>query len=636
MGYSNLWLSVTGMGLDLILILFYLQRRRNNVYQEQAYGSMLTSVFTVNLIAVIYSLLLILFGEHVMIDRAVAWIETIFITLVPASFLNYLNSVFYYDRAQKRATRILLTLTGASLLMVLLLGPVVICTRRTIMLRPRMGTPLLMIPACLFLAVGLVQGLLLHRSVTKRHLRTLRVIFVICLLSLIFFYIYRTASVYGFMTSMVPLLCEFTLEGKGMLTDQETGLRSHNAYRTSVVARLEQNIAFRLILIHCRNLTSLVSELDQESGHKVMEKVTQILRNTTDLPSFRLNDDTFAILQEDRDEALTQEILISLRSRFSDTIKVHDRILHLGGDICVVDLPADVKTMEDLEIVAELLEEGNDQVGVRVRAFASLNLEGEKVLREQIADLSRGLQENRLEVWYQPILNTKTGKFESAEALVRMKDDRGEYVRPDNFIPAAEKCGLITRVGQAVLTEVCRFLATDERKALGVKYIEANLSVEEAIQEGISAKIRAIMEQFGTEASSLNIEVTETANDTASELMLTNMRKIHEEEGIELSLDDFGTGYSNLSRLLAMPVDLIKFDRTMLVKAFETEEGRVVFERTVDLIHELGRKIVSEGVETEEQAAFVKSLGIEYIQGFYYAKPMPKERYLEFLRKHQA
>lgn len=361
-----------------------------------------------------------------------------------------------------------------------------------------------------------------------------------------------------------------------------------------------------------------------------MEKVSSIFRNITSLPTFRLQEDTFAILQDERNELTTQELLINLRARFLSPLHFNKRTVTLHVNACVADLPKVIHTSEDLEILIELLEE-HSNTGVEME-LKDLDVEAEKQTREEIRALSRALRENRLEVFYQPILNTATGTFDCAEALIRMKDENGNYIRPDHFIPAAERSGLIIRVGQFVLREVCSLLASDVCKELGIRYIEANLSVEECIQENLPEQLESILAEYHVHPNQLNIEVTETANDTVSELMMQNMSRIHEKLGIELSLDDFGTGYSNLARLLSMPVDIIKFDRSMLLKAFETESGRMVFTRMAQAVHDIGRKIVSEGVETEEQAAFVKSNGIEFIQGFYYSKPLPKDAYLEFVR----
>ena len=301
--------------------------------------------------------------------------------------------------------------------------------------------------------------------------------------------------------------------------------------------------------------------------------------------------------------------------------------------MCVVDLPKQVKTLDDLETVAELLEEKSRHLSEGTISIEALGMAREQELRAEIHALAQALNENRLEVWYQPIRNMKTGKFDCAEALVRMKDGKGGYIRPDQFIPAAEKSGLIRRVGLVVISSVCEFLAEKERKELGIEYIEVNLSVEDAIQEWMPRELQRVMDQYHTDPASLNVEVTETASDAASELILRNMEIVHDEMNVSLSLDDFGTGYSNISRLLSMPVDIIKFDRAMLLKAFESENGRIIFERIAGMVHSIGKKIVSEGVETKEQMEFVHSLGIEYIQGFYYARPMPKDQYIAFLRE---
>ena len=630
MTYSNLWLSVNALILDIVLLTLFYEQKASDLHHRRMFLAVLLNLLALNLIGFIYTLILMTIGEAAISDFLISWLASLVISLVPMLFLGYLNSVFYYDAAQKRANGILTTIAILTMILVLVLGPAVICTQRSILLRPGRGPLLVCVPACLYLGVGFVQGYLLKKSIAKRHLWALRGIFVVCVLSLSLFMLYKTLSAYGFMMSLAPLLAAFTLEGKGILVDRDTGMRSSNAFRTSVIVRLENKIPFRLILVHSSNLSEVLASLDEKSGRKVMEKVSSIFRNITSLPTFRLQEDTFAILQDERNELTTQELLINLRARFLSPLHFNKRTVTLHVNACVADLPKVIHTGEDLEILIELLEE-HSNTGVEME-LKDLDVEAEKQTREEIRALSRALRENRLEVFYQPILNTATGTFDCAEALIRMKDENGNYIRPDHFIPAAERSGLIIRVGQFVLREVCSLLASDVCKELGIRYIEANLSVEECIQENLPEQLESILAEYHVHPNQLNIEVTETANDTVSELMMQNMSRIHEKLGIELSLDDFGTGYSNLARLLSMPVDIIKFDRSMLLKAFETESGRMVFTRMAQAVHDIGRKIVSEGVETEEQAAFVKSNGIEFIQGFYYSKPLPKDAYLEFVR----
>ena len=636
MSHSNLWLSVTAFILDLVLIGVFYRQERSGLRQERLFRLLLWNLLALNTIAFSYTVLLKLTIEIAAAEQIISWLATIFITLVPMLMLAYLNGLFYYDAAQKRANTFLIILACLTFVMVAVYGPVVICQNRTIVLRGTMGMILVVVPAVLFLSVGFLQGFLLKKSISRMHLWSLRSIFVICVLALAGFMKFRTLPIYGFVLSLVPLLSLFTLEGKDTLIDHESGLRNFNAFRTSVIVRLKNQKAFRLILVYAGGLSSVLAGMDEESGRKVIGEFASVLRGITDLTVFRISDEVFAILQDDINEVVTQELLIGLRTGTMKALHFGKRQYDLNIHACVTDLPKDIRTMEDLEILAALLKEAGSLNKGGEMMIRNLDVEREKKMREEVHSLSRALQENRMEVWYQPIMNTETGKFDCAEALIRMKAPDGSYVQPGQFIPAAERSGLIIRIGRFVVQEVCTFLAEKEREELGVRYIEANLSVEECIQETLPAMLKNALEEYKASPELLNIEVTETADDTVSELMMHNMTLIHENIGIELSLDDFGTGYSNLERVLNMPVGVVKFDRSMLLKAFETEEGRIVFSRLAEAVHNIDRKIVSEGVETKEQADFVKSLGIEYIQGFYYAKPMPKEAYLEFLRAHNG
>ena len=635
MAYSSLWLSVNALILDITLLVLFYGRIGNDLRQRRMFQAMLVNLLILNAVLFAYMVLSLWLGGQGSTDFIFSWLSSILITFMPQLFLAYLNSMFYYDEVHTNVRILRVTMGLIAVSAVLLFGPIVECADGTMVLREGIGGILLALPAVAFLTVGFIQGYLLKNSISKRYLWTLRGFFGICIFALFIVLRFRNLPGYGFLLSLCPLLAAFTLEGRGILVDHETGMRSRNAYRISVGVRLEERTPFRLILIHSSNLSAVLAGLDEQSGRKLLEKISASMRSITSLPIFRIREDTFAIIQDEANEVVTQEILIGLRMHFQSAIHFSGRDAMISMHVCVTDLPKKIRTMEDLEILEEVLDDQTKYSNGAPTLIENIDIEQEKRLREQIRALSKALQENRLEVFYQPILNTATGTFDSAEALVRMKAEDGSYVRPDQFIPAAERSGLIIRVGQFVLRETARLLSGSQREELGIKYIEANLSVEECIQENLPAFLESLQKDYQLTPDLLNIEVTESASDTISELMMHNMKEIHERLGFNLSLDDFGTGYSNLERTLTMPVEIVKFDRSMLLKAFETEAGRIVFSRMAEAVHEIGRKIVSEGVETQEQADFVMSLGIEHIQGFYYAKPMPEQEYLEFLRSHR-
>jgi EAL domain-containing protein (putative c-di-GMP-specific phosphodiesterase class I) len=244
--------------------------------------------------------------------------------------------------------------------------------------------------------------------------------------------------------------------------------------------------------------------------------------------------------------------------------------------------------------------------------------------------LEDALKNRKLMVYYQPIYDTKSEKYRSAEALLRLKDERFGFIPPDVFIAAAEKSGAIHRVGSYVLEEVCKFMSEDEFKDLGLDYIEVNLSAVECMQSNLITKVLPVLDQYHVEADKVNLEITETAVGDMESVIEKNVDELND-SGIKFSLDDYGTGYSNITRIAKLPFSLIKIDKSLTTSVFNPNM-RIVVENTVHMIKDLDMKIVVEGVETEELAKYFTNLKCDYIQGFYYCKPLPKDEFIKFIK----
>ena len=634
MKFSNLWLSIIGFIICSVLLIVDRTQNNNRFRLGRSFRFLLQTLILMNLIVILYSFTLVINFYHPIVEAAVAWTVNFLILAIPMLMLRYITSIFYYDDSSIRIGWYLNILMIAVFVLSIIFGPVVVCQHRTVIINPKNGNLLVILPSLLFLAIGAAEGVQLHKSLNRRYIMALRGVVLISVLSVLLFLRYRLVPVFGFMATMLPLFCIYTLQGRGFTVDSQSGLRSANAFRTSVVTRMGDKTAFRLLLIHMPKLSAILSEAGADKSREIIVNIAGVLEGIKDYPVFRLQESMFAILQDEKDEGNTQEILIALRSKFSSGIRVSGSRFYPGMHVCVADVPQQIKTIKDLPIVCELLETAADQQMCGEIRFSDLNLEAEKQSRLQIIALNKALLDNRMEVWYQPIVSRESGLVESAEALIRMKDEEGNYIRPDLFIPAAEKSGAVVRVGRFVMREVCRFLASDVRSELGINYIEMNLSVKECIQDDLPEVVKSTMDQYGISPDSLNIEITESANDIASAKMMENVQKMHDEYGLSFSLDDFGTGYSNLTRILRMPVNIIKFDRSILLSAMRSEQGKDVYLNTAKVIHRLGRQIVAEGVETDEQMELVSHAGIEYIQGFRYSRPLPEAEFISFTREH--
>ncbi len=226
--------------------------------------------------------------------------------------------------------------------------------------------------------------------------------------------------------------------------------------------------------------------------------------------------------------------------------------------------------------------------------------------------LDEAMKEDRIEVYYQPIFSTKAKKFVSAEALVRMRDRDGNLVPPGAFIAVAEANGKILQLGEIVFEKVCRFFTKEQLEQYGLHYIEVNLSVVQCGYPGLADDYIGIMEKYQINPRYINLEITESASMAAKKTLLENMRRLME-YGVFFSLDDFGTGQSNLNYIVDMPVNIVKFDREMSQAFFQDEKAKYVMNAAMQMIHGMKLKIVSEGIETEEQYLAMEELSIDYI-----------------------
>ena len=246
--------------------------------------------------------------------------------------------------------------------------------------------------------------------------------------------------------------------------------------------------------------------------------------------------------------------------------------------------------------------------------------------------IERALVEKEFKMYYQPIISTETGKVISAEALIRLNDRVLGFVSPEEFIPISESNGKILEISEFVIDSVFRFISENDIKELGMEFIEMNLSVMQCMDKNLTKKLKYYIDKYNVDPRQINLEITETAANFDEKRLseqLTNVKKL----GFTFSLDDYGTGYSNLVRVLEYPVDVIKLDKSIIWSAFSDHDSFVTVKNLISMFHDVRRKLVAEGVETKEQMLALKELGCDFIQGYYYSKPVCEEEFVAFIKK---
>ena len=303
---------------------------------------------------------------------------------------------------------------------------------------------------------------------------------------------------------------------------------------------------------------------------------------------------------------------------------------------CAFNSPKDVSSLRMVEDLFNALKRYENMDNLLTVEPGELNLKSDAEIVHIEELVKNALNENRLEVYFQPIYNSVEKKFTSAEALIRMKDNNGSFVPPDIFIPIAEKSSLIIDIGSFVLEEVCKVISEEKLSDYGLEYIEVNLSMVECLQSNLASNIMSILKKYRVFPSQINLEITETSASGFTDMVDTNIKTLFD-KNISFSLDDFGTGYSSLSRILSLPLKLIKIDKTLVHAPFNSSEKKsmILLENFIKTAVSTGADIVAEGVETREMAKQIIKLGCKYIQGYYFSRPLTRTDFVEIIRLNQ-
>ena len=338
---------------------------------------------------------------------------------------------------------------------------------------------------------------------------------------------------------------------------------------------------------------------------------------------FCINQNCYTVIIKNPTEESVKERF--LQNWFYDSVE-----LKLYIRVCVVECPKCAKSSEEILDVMNLVAT-DERYNQPVVYANEIDLEYKR--RNDYIDyaLKKGITQNRFDVYYQPIYSTADKRIIGAEALVRLRDEKGHFISPEDFIPIAEKSGTILRIGEFVYESVCRTLSQVNLSDYGIKKIDINLSVAQCMQEILAEQILAIQSIYRIPAAIINLEITETAAAHSPEILLRNMERLAA-AGFELSLDDYGSGYSNMNYMLNLPFKMIKIDKYIVWSAFSDERARKALTATVQMIKSLGMTVLAEGVEDKEQASLLESLGCDYLQGYYYSRPIQKTEFLELMK----
>ena len=423
----------------------------------------------------------------------------------------------------------------------------------------------------------------------------------------------------GFASAFGMVILYIQLENPSEYIDNETGAFNTDALSLCIKDRYRYDRKFAFFTAKINYITDSVDFAMERST--VMRTVKGISELGPE-PVFKLSDQMFGVLYDDGDRMQDRMKLLKLRK---------DAVTDVPAKATYMLIPDSDMLMGPDEFFKFLHTYENEQQEITIADEELLQkMRNQNAIRDMI---DQALKEDRLEVFYQPIYNAVRKGFTAAEALVRIRRKDGGYVLPGEFIPVAEENGQIIPLGKRVFEKVCAFLEEGSAQVLGIECIEINVSAAQFDYENPTKFVLEYINKYHVDPKMINIEITETAVNKNRKLLLSNMERLID-KGISFSLDDFGTGQSNLDYFVNLPVRNIKFDYKFTQAYFKNDKVKRILAGMADIMHSMDMKIISEGIETEEQLKAMLDINIEYIQGFLFSKPLPENEFIEFLKKN--
>lgn len=497
----------------------------------------------------------------------------------------------------------------------------------------------LYVSAFYYMVSALIQTIRYQSKLTRSQRFVVVFYSVGTIVSMVFQLVCSGLLIVQFAISLALLLGYLSLENPEDFTDVQIGSFNRLAFSETISSYLRSEKDFEILGIQIGGVGYLRSVIGLTNINGLMKMIADFLESISGRKRkvFYIDQNRFMILAEGS-EAHWNIFREVLQRRFQRPFTFENTDFSL--DLALTLLPnkehQGIRDAEDIIRMLECALQEAEESGAEMIVISGEQLL-EKGRRESeiLHILREALRYQRFEVYYQPIYSVQKKRYCSAEALIRLRDETMGYISPEEFVPIAERHGLIIEMGTFVFREVCRFIAEKRLWERGIEYIDVNLSVVQCMQEDLHERLTAIMDEFRLQYHCINLEITETAAVLSSENLRNNMTQLMK-KGVNFSLDDYGTGFSNTASIVEYPFHTIKLDKSMLWSSTDSEKAMCALEHMIAMIKSMHMELICEGVETQQQATMLEHMGCDYFQGYYFSKPVPADVFLELLARDRT
>ena len=483
-----------------------------------------------------------------------------------------------------------------------------------------------------YIVGSLIYVIIKRKSFTRIQEITIYLYAAICIIAIIVQMFVPQLRVQHFGMTIAVMLIYMSLQNPQDYIDKRQGAFNSIAFNDVFGSDVVRGKKFNVLGVRISGLRYIGDTLGEESESEILREIVQFLiREAGKKRVFVISQTKYAIIINE--EAEGKNLADKIYGRFSQPFQSNGANISLAVNTCLIQCPDVAAQTKDVLSIMDLCLEGKGaEHNETVIAHKDILAKGQRETLILQA-MRQGLKENGFEVFYQPIYSVSKKRLTSAEALIRMKDVGLGFVSPDEFIPLAEKNGLILEIGEFVFRDVCRFINERKLWEMGIENVHVNLSVVQCMQESLHEVLTGIMDEYHIDYSMIHLEMTESAAVASEETLKSNMDKLMQ-RGICFALDDYGTGFSNTVTMMKYPFKLIKLDKSMVWSASDSEKAMSLLKHTINMIKDMNMEIVAEGVETAAQANMLAKMGCDYFQGYYYSRPVNGEIFIKTLQEH--
>lgn len=423
-----------------------------------------------------------------------------------------------------------------------------------------------------------------------------------------------------------PLILMFLFIGTDIVDiDSDTGFYGGRSFIEAVNKRFQKGSRFCCVLLGVDNAQELKETFGRQKQRQLITRAAVNIEHVMPrIPGFRYSDSKFIFIFDGKSAEDISEVISAMDRELEKEYSFDNTPVRYRVSIAAVNCPEQAAGADQL---IELLEYSALQAksDKNSNIFYCNDTALDRIRRKkEITDILKrelNAEENNFEIFYQPIYEVSSGRFRTAEALIRLNKTEIGPIYPDEFIPIAEEMGLIVRLGEIVLDKSCRFIAQLIKEGVDFEAISVNFSVHQIMCSNIIEKVTETVRKYDIPPEKLRIEITESVvidNFQHVKKIMDDLGSI----GIKFYMDDFGTGYSNLSNMIELPFEYLKIDKSLVRSAEKSEKAYFILTFISQAFINQHVKILTEGVETEAQEKIVDSIGASYIQGFRFARPV--------------